>query len=198
MKLYLVRHGETDFNVKGIFYGWTDCDINGHGLEQAEGLKDFFKDISIDIIYSSDLKRAVHTAEIIQDQRKVPLYRRENFRELYYGDWENVEGSYVKKHHREELRKWYQNWETNSIPGGEPFSEFYERVTVGLEYIIANHPEETVVLVAHSGTISAILCYLTGAGTEAFWKFPVYQGCYNSVVLSGKRIVIERINCPVE
>ena len=88
MKLYFVRHGETDMNARNMFYGWYDADINEKGISQAEELREAFKDIPIDAIYSSNLKRAYHTAEIIADGR--PIETTSDIRELYYGKWENV------------------------------------------------------------------------------------------------------------
>ena len=63
MKIYFVRHGETDMNARNMFYGWYDADINEKGIAQAEELRAAFETIHIDAIYSSDLKRASHTAE---------------------------------------------------------------------------------------------------------------------------------------
>ena len=71
MKIYFVRHGETDMNKNNMFYGWYDADINEKGVMQAHELKEAFKDIHIDKIYSSDLTRASHTAEIIADGREI-------------------------------------------------------------------------------------------------------------------------------
>ena len=64
MKIYFVRHGETDMNARNMFYGWYDADINEKGIAQAEELRAAFETIHIDAIYSSDLKRAYHTAHM--------------------------------------------------------------------------------------------------------------------------------------
>ena len=87
MKIYFVRHGETDMNARNMFYGWYDADINEKGIAQAEELRAAFETIHIDAIYSSDLKRAYHTAEIIANGREIQPVP--EIRELYYGDWEN-------------------------------------------------------------------------------------------------------------
>lgn len=71
MKIYFVRHGETDMNARNMFYGWYDADINEKGIAQAEELRAAFETIHIDAIYSSDLKRAYHTAEIIVNGREI-------------------------------------------------------------------------------------------------------------------------------
>lgn len=197
MKVYLVRHGETDWNLRGMFYGWTDCDINEKGIAQAMNLKNFFNTIEYDKIYASDLLRAVHTAEIIASDKKVEVEKDSSFRELFFGDWEDKEGSYIRENHNEELDLWLKEWKTSSLPNGEAFQDFYQRVTEGLEKVIRDNKGKTVVIVSHNGPMSAMLCYLTGAGPDGFWRFFSEQGCYSSVLISDKKTTIEKINCPV-
>lgn len=197
MKIYLVRHGETDWNLRGMFYGWTDCDINEKGVEQAARLKNFFNQIEYDKIYSSDLLRAGHTAEIIAADQKIEIEKNSCFREIYFGDWEDKAGKYIRENHSDELNLWITGWKTRSLPGGESFQDFYRRVTEGLAKIIQENKGKTVVIVSHNGPMSAMLCYLTGVGPDGFWRFSLEQGCYSSALVSEKKTTIEKINCPV-
>ncbi|MCQ4935907.1 histidine phosphatase family protein [Anaerotignum propionicum] len=197
MKLYLIRHGETDWNLRNMFYGWTDCDINDKGIKQAHKLKDFFNTVTYDKIYSSDLRRAAHTAEIIAGE-KVQVVKNNCFRELFFGDWEDKEGSYIKENHGEELKRWIKEWKTSSLPGGEAFLDFYERVTQGLNRVIKDNKGKEIIIVSHNGPMSAMLCHLTGAGPDGFWRFFSEQGCYSSVLVSDAKTTIEKINCPVD
>ena len=134
MKLYFVRHGETDMNARNMFYGWYDADINAKGISQAEELRDAFRDIHVDAIYSSDLKRALHTAEIIADGS--PIETMPEIRELYYGAWENRTWESMTESDHELLKKWRDDWTNLEIPEGESFMGFYNRVTSGLDKII--------------------------------------------------------------
>ncbi len=197
MKIYLVRHGETDWNLRGIFYGWTDCDINETGIGQAHQLKNFFDSLEYDGIYASDLLRATHTAEIISENRNMEVQRMSCFRELFYGDWENKESTYIKENHGDTLKRWMQEWQSSTLPGGEAFQEFYKRVTEGLLQVIKENKSKNIIIVSHNGPMSAMLCYLTGAGPDGFWRFFSEQGCYSSVLVSDEKITIEKINCPV-
>lgn len=106
LRLYLVRHGQTDMNKNNMFYGWTDADINETGLRQAENLRDFFQNVPLDAIYSSDLRRAAHTAEIIASGKGMDVRYEKDFRELYYGDWENRPAEEIKAKYKEELKGW--------------------------------------------------------------------------------------------
>lgn len=197
MRLYLVRHGQTDRNLRHMFYGWTDCDINETGIQQAEGLKHFFDGVKLDRIYASDLLRAKHTAEIIGEGREIPLETRESFREQFFGDWEDKESLLIRDSQKDAFAYWLTHWDGDGIPGGEHFSEFYQRVSRGIDSLIQENKGREVLLVAHNGTLSVILCHLLGAGEKGFWKFFAAQGCYSSLLASESKITIERINCPV-
>ena len=162
MKIYFVRHGETDMNARNMFYGWYDADINEKGIAQAEELRAAFETIHIDAIYSSDLKRAYHTAEIIANGREVQPVP--EIRELYYGDWENRTWEEMSEADLEEWHGWLTDWVDRRMPNGEAFMEFYDRVTRGLEQIIKENKSKHVLIVSHNGALSAMHCHLTGAG----------------------------------
>ena len=197
MRLYLVRHGQTDMNKRNMFYGWTDTDINETGIQQAEMLRQYFRQIPIDAIYSSDLRRAAHTAEIIALGKDMPVHYDSAFRELYYGDWENQTTEYIEKNFKEELRGWVTDWKGLAMPNGEKFSDFYHRVAAGVDRLVEENRGKNVLLVAHNGALSAMLCHLTGAGMDGFWRFDSKQGHYSSVLISKKWTTIESINHPL-
>lgn len=196
MKLYLVRHGETDMNVRNMFYGWTDADINAKGVSQAEELREAFKTIHLDGIYTSDLTRAVHTAEIIADGKEVQKVS--DLRELYYGDWENRTWEEMTPEDRVVLKKWETDWLDCVMPNGESFMGFYTRVTTGLDRILKENKSKHILVVSHNGALSAMLCHLTGAGPKGFWKFNSKQGHYSVVWVSDKKITIDCLNYPAK
>lgn len=194
MKLYFVRHGETEMNVRNMFYGWYDVDINEKGVMQAEELRDAFREIPVDAIYSSDLKRAMHTAEIIAEGR--PVVKMPQFRELYYGKWENRTWEEMTEADRVLLRQWRTDWEHLTMPEGEAFMDFYDRVTAGLERIIRENKGKHVLIVSHNGALSAMHCHLTGAGPKGFWRFHAKQGHYSAVWVSEKKLTYDCLNHP--
>ena len=87
-KIYLVRHGQTVWNVKKRMQGHQDSPLTKLGILQANWAKEALDDIKIDIIYSSPSNRAYKTAEIIKGNRKIPLVAKNNLREINLGDWE--------------------------------------------------------------------------------------------------------------
>ena len=197
MKLYLVRHGQTDMNKNNMFYGWTDADINETGLRQAEELKEFFQNVPLDAIYSSDLRRAAHTAEIIASGKGMQVQYEKAFRELYYGDWENRPASEIKEKYGKELRGWVKDWKERTMPNGEAFPAFYRRVAEGVEKLIAENKGKHILLVSHNGALSALLCHLTEAGMDGFWRFDSKQGHYSAVLATEKWRTIDCLNHPL-
>ncbi len=197
MQLYFIRHGETDWNVRRMFYGWTDCDINEKGMKQAEGLQKFFQTVEIDKVYSSDLLRARHTAEIVFSKNAVEIETNEALRELYFGDWEDKEYEYILQQFPKEVKNWRTNWENERLPKGESFQEFYKRTTEYLEEIIAKNQGEgkKIAIVSHHGTMAVMMCHLTQAGPKGYWRFLFEQGCYSSAFVSKHGIMIEKMNC---
>ena len=85
MKIYLVRHGETDWNQAGLLQGQTDIALNAQGLEQAREAAERLKDVPFEIAFCSPLIRAKRTAEIIIGDRKITLTTDERLRELNFG-----------------------------------------------------------------------------------------------------------------
>ena len=194
MNLYLVRHGETDHNVSGTYYGWTDCDINEKGKRQAEYLRDRFQEIPVDIMLSSSLKRAYHTAEIINEVKGLPITKMDGFREIHFGAWEDKDGGYIKKTDPEMYQIWWHDWKHFQAPQGESFLGFYDRVIHAMEAILKTYSDKNVLLTTHSGAMACLFCYFTGGGPDYFWRFRPIQGKYSHISIINGDIVIEGIN----
>lgn len=149
MKLYIVRHGETDANAQGIVQGWLDTELNEKGISQAITSAKNFKE-SIEAIYSSDLKRATRTAqEFRNNYAMVPYFEDVRLRERNYGDAAGT--------HRDE-HDWEQFWAneyTVSIPNAEILSDFTKRVNDFLEYL-KTKDYKSVLIVAHGGVLNRV------------------------------------------
>src|SRR5512133_2359968 len=84
----LVRHGQTDWNVARRYQGQQDIPLNAEGLQQARTLALFMKEETFDVIYSSDLQRAMQTAQILQEGREATVTADARLREIAFGEWE--------------------------------------------------------------------------------------------------------------
>ena len=147
MDLFLVRHGETDANAKGIVQGWLDTNLNERGHTQAQAVAEQFNE-KIDAIYSSDLKRATQTAEAFRRKYPtVPYFEDEHLRERNFGD--------ATGKHRD-LHDWEVFWasvDSVSIPNAETLDEYSKRVQIFMD-TLRESGFSKVLIVAHGGTIN--------------------------------------------
>lgn len=153
MKVKFVRHGETNLN-KPIrkMQGISNYDLNQNGIMQAEKIRDKLSNEKFDIIITSPLKRARHTAEIINEIQKVPLITDERIIERNYG---KLEGK--------EFKREYCNLDYNfENIGGEPIEKYKERLIEFVNNVKSKYQDKKVLVVAHNGIISVLSCILEG------------------------------------
>lgn len=160
MAVYLARHGETDWNLKGLIQGHTDIPLNETGKKQAFELAAAIKDkgISIRKIYSSDLQRARETAEIAARVLLVETEALKGIQEVNLGRWEGYTWKQVRELFPDEYRKWYNNRRYEVPPEGESYEQVLQRVVPVLSHISSE--EENVLVVVHSAVIMALLSYI--------------------------------------
>ena len=149
-KVFIVRHGATDWNNLKRAQGHADIDLNDEGRKQALETAQHLAGESLDAVYSSDLKRAVDTARPIADAHGLVVRTDRRFREIDQGEWEGL--------HTDEIRqRWPMLWgphrHYSTRPGGESPHEVRARAVDGLKDAVAAHPNGTIVLVSHGGTI---------------------------------------------
>jgi len=169
-RIIFVRHGETLWNDMGKYQGHTDIPLSMVGFEQAYKVAKRLKSEEITTIYSSDLKRAKQTAEIIALEHNLSVITKPEFREINFGVWEGKTFSEVKKQYPELLNIWLSEPENLYIPQGETFSQMLKRAWTGLIDVLNNHKSETITIVAHGGTIGAIICNILEIKLNNLWR----------------------------
>lgn len=170
-KLYVVRHGETDFNVQGRYAGSTDVDINEMGKNQAEIMATSFKDKQIDIIITSSMKRALTTASIIKEYLVKPIVVSNKFVERNLGVYEGLTRDEVSKKFP---KLWNENvlkQFDNTFHKGESVRQVRERVQNGLSYIKNDHRNQNIILVTHGYISREIFGYFYNVSEEEFNKY---------------------------
>ncbi len=157
-RIYLCRHGETEYNRKHVLQGQKDVELNERGDEQAEKLAERLEEKDIDAVYSSDLKRASRTAEKIAEKTGAPHIEDERLRERSYGDFEGRHRSsrYEQIEEADELDEWKPE-------GGEDVHDVRARASELLDEIESDYPDGEIVMVAHGWVNRALLTYLLGA-----------------------------------
>lgn len=157
MKIYYVRHGQTDFNLmKKMQGGETEKDLNETGINQAEETKKNLENIKFDLILCSPMNRAKQTAQIIDNGRNLPIITDERIRERKLGEYE---GHIVT----DEIEKRIWNYDLNyNIPNGENLHDFEKRIIEFLKEAKQKYNEKTVLIVAHGGVAKVVKAYLCG------------------------------------
>lgn len=159
MKLYVMRHGQTDWNVLKKVQGFTDIELNSNGINQAKESKKIFNKYDIDLIISSPLKRARKTAEIISQDKKTPIILNENLKERGFGELEGRNPTTDPIF--ENFKFW--NYNKNVIEHNiEPVVDCCNRVWNFLDTIKEKYSDKKIMLVTHGGIVMAINTYFYG------------------------------------
>lgn len=155
MEIFVTRHGQTDWNVAGRCQGLTDIELNETGIEQAKELADKLKEEKIDVIITSPLKRALRTAQIINENKNCPIIIDEGFIERNLGEYEG-------KHFTELPSNSWNYIENAKFNNAESAREIIKRVYVALDKVIEKYKGKNVLIVTHGGTAIPINCYFNG------------------------------------
>ncbi|MFP4021065.1 MAG: alpha-ribazole phosphatase [Halanaerobium sp.] len=193
-RLFLLRHGETDWNQKSIFQGQTDIDLNKRGRDQAQKTAEMLKKIEIEQIYSSDLKRAKNTARIIADQKNLKLRANKQLREIGFGDWEGLNFAEIKKEYPDLLVSWQQDPVHNSPPAGEKLLDFRLRVENFFKKIISSHQGDKILVVTHGGVIKAYLTAVLSIKPEKFWQFQIDNCSLTELKFYEQDVILSKLN----
>lgn len=199
-RLYLVRHGETEWNVTGRFQGHSDIPLSTEGKNQAEKLSHLIKRSKVNSIYASDLSRAVETAEIIINKypSKLNINITPDLREINFGLWEGLTIDEIKAKYHSELMEWWDNPSKVAVPGGELLSDVVCRVINSVQHIANMHPDENVLIVSHGGVIRSIICTVMGMDINRYWQLHL-DNCSLSIIHLPEGIlsrgIIELYNC---
>lgn len=185
VRLILVRHGETYWNEEGRFQGRIDVELNKNGKDQAARLAKALKDVKIDAIYSSPLKRSFFTAEAVAEEHGLPVQKVSEFNEIDHGLWEGSTIDQVLEEDKEAYQTWLDNPEKVSMPSGEDLEDLRSRAVSKLHQVLERHKDgETILIVGHDATNKIIICHALGLDNSHFWK--IKQGNASIDVLEYK------------
>ena len=168
-EIILVRHGETEWNVAEIFRGRIDIELNETGIKQAELLAKYLSKLKIEAIYSSPLKRALKTAEIIADNHKLDVDIAPGLIDFNFGKWQGLSHQEVKDKNKELYADWINRPDQIKMPAGESLDEVRKRATGVVNNIIARY-KGTVVLISHRVVNKVLICALLGLDNSHFWN----------------------------
>lgn len=196
MRIFLVRHGETEWNRTRRFQGRSDIPLNEKGRNQARALAGALSDQRFSAIYASPLKRAVETAKLATaHQPGIPFHTEDDFMEMDLGEFEGIHGAEWIKQYPELLAVWQRKPASVRMPGGECLGEVQTRALRALNRIIASHPSDATLLVcSHSFVIRSILCHAKGISLNRFRELEQATAAYSVICKTDDGFCIEAVN----
>ena len=172
MRLILVRHGQTDWNQQRRVQGLSNLGLNGTGKMQAEALAQALKNVRVDAIYTSPLRRAQETASAIGRFHDIEVVTLDGLKELDVGEVDGMNYEEMKLHHSEFFTKWMADFTSVRLPGGGTVTELRDQCCAAIQDIVKKQQprveencggeEKVVVAVTHFFPILCIVCNTLG------------------------------------
>lgn len=189
MKIYITRHGETEWNRMGRMQGWENSGLTEKGIRNAERLGESLKNEDIGCIYCSPLGRAVETAGYIRGESNIEIILDESLKEMCFGVWEGMMHSDIKEIFPDQYNNFWQRPHLYEPIKGESYPELIERVKTGFYDIINNAHDKNILIVTHTCVKKAIYSILKNNAIENFWDPPfMYDTCLTVLEREGDEI----------
>ena len=160
MKLWLVRHGETEANVAGLYSGHAPTALTERGIRQAQTLGKRLQAVPFQRVFCSELERTQRTASLLLGDRDVPRQSFAELNEMFFGDWEMRHHRDLQHEDAENYAAWCADWQHAAPTNGEGFQAFAERVS-GFTAALPQHRElSPLLIVGHQGVLSLLIAPL--------------------------------------
>lgn len=177
MRLLMIRHGETDWNVTLQYQGQAQTPLNASGVEQARRIALRLRNSRAVALYSSDLARAWQTAELIGEALDLEPISMPELREIDVGQWEGLTPEELYRRFPEHMAEYERDPARTVRLGGESYAQLQSRALKALQHIEASHQQDqTIIAVAHGGTIRALLCHVIGLDLAHFGRMWLDNG----------------------
>ncbi len=193
---YLVRHGQTQWNLQGRIQGHTDVPLAEFGRRNVRAQAKSLAGLTFSAVYASDLSRTVETAQILVNDADVSVQTDPKLREFSYGQWEGLTLEEVQARDQEDFALRFRQRDVDfAAPGGESAIQLLQRVRRFYVKAASVHdPEENLLVVTHGGSIRALTLCLLGLPDEHFWRFRVDCASLSVIRNYSSGRVLERWN----
>ena len=182
IRVLLVRHGQTSWNVDGRYQGSTDIPLNDHGLAQAAALATRLADETIDVIYSSPLQRALQTAQAINAHHGLPIHEDARLKEIYFGSWEGITHKEAESRYPGAQLRWRRNPFEAMPPDGESIDAVEARIGSLLQELYT-YEDRTVLVASHCAIMQVLLCQALRMDLAGRWRFRLDAAALSELIL---------------
>ena len=191
---YLVRHGETDWNREQVFRGRVDVPLNDLGRQQAQAAARKLSEADLTAVYTSPLKRAGGTADIVARLCGLQAVVENGFIDMNFGEWQGLTHGDVQSQFPEAYRRWQRSPESASIPGAESLRAVQERAVAALKVLAERFPDAAVCVVSHRVGCKLLMAWALGLDESAFWRIRQDTVCINVIEYVGRSPVVHTLN----
>jgi len=172
LRLYITRHGETQWNTEGRMQGWKNSNLTERGRMNAAALGKSLQNVEFKKVYCSPLDRTKETTELILKGRNVEVVYDENLKEINLGELEGLNQEKIKNIYPEFQSHFWNNPQDYVPISGESFYDVKDRVTKALERIISENQEGNVMIVTHGVVLKTIHAYFKNLSMDRLWDPP--------------------------
>lgn len=193
--IHLIRHGQTDFNLKNIIQGsGIDSDLNATGLDQAKRFYEHYKDFPYQHVYTSQLKRAQQSVmQFINDG--IPHTALSELNEINWGIMEGAQSNPENARlYHETVQKWSSGILNQTVEGGETPERMFERQSRGLQILMSKAREEKVLVCMHGRAIRSFLCLLTNTPLKEMEQWHHSNLCLYELEYNGEYFDVIKAN----
>lgn len=198
IRIFLVRHGQTEWNRTGRFQGRSDVPLNDEGRKQVQALGLALKNESLTAIYASPLARARETAKSIGAWHpEIPIIEEEGFVEMELADFDGMDARKWMADHADFAKAWRDNPGCVRMPGtdGECLEDVQARALEALERIVRPYPAgSTLVICSHNFVILSILCRARNISLDQFRQLKQDTAAYSVICMQGAQYSVEIMN----
>jgi broad specificity phosphatase PhoE len=192
-EIILARHGQTAWNVDKIFRGRSEVGLDGVGTKQAELLGRYLSSFELDAIYSSPLKRALDTANIVAGYQDVGVQIARGLIDLDFGEWQSLPEREVRQRYPALLDEWHTNPGKVRMPSGECLEDVRTRAAEVVNDAVSKY-ESSVLLVSHRVVVKVLICSLLGLDNSHFWSISQDVGAITVFDYSAGRFILTKHN----
>jgi probable phosphoglycerate mutase len=194
VRLIVIRHGETLYNVEDRLTGQSDIPLSSLGEQQALAVAAYLSTEQLDVIVSSNLQRTRATAMAIAQYHESTVQEDPLLRELSLGQWEGRTMAEIEASEPDLMQRRLTDPLTFTPEGGETLLQFRDRIVRALENWYRYHPDGTVVWVTHAGVIGVLICHVLEIDLRRRWQFHHNNASVTELSIVGSRISLVRLN----
>lgn len=194
LRLFVVRHGATEWSAARRFAGSRDIPLSEDGRRQCEAAARALAESQAAAVWASPLERARVSAEILAKPHRLEVRLDEAFREMSFGQWEGLTRPEVAAHFPREWEVWRTSPARLSAPGAEALTAVADRVAAGLDALRDEHDGQTVILVSHAIVIRLLVLSALGLGPDRLWTVEAAPGGISELEYQQDWVTVHRMN----